>query len=119
MRVIRKEANFTHPETFQSIMIVTLEIPLEPMQDALASLTDEQLERHIGREFLKALEDHNNLMKNKATDVVFKEEKQDGTTGISASDGTDSAGEPAGRSGSEIGDDASSESGNPDPVAAT
>jgi hypothetical protein len=63
-------------ETFQPMGLFTIEMPLGPMRDSMTTMSDEQLERFIGRQFLEAF--HAFKKENEqATDVDEKVSEQD------------------------------------------
>jgi hypothetical protein len=65
-------------ETFQPMGLFTIEIPLTAMQDAVASMSNDELEQFVGKKFLTAF-DTFKKERDAVTDVEVKEDPKEET----------------------------------------
>jgi hypothetical protein len=64
--------------TFQPMGLFTIEIPLTAMQNATTSMSNEELERFVGKQFLEAFHAFK-VERDAVTDVEDKNQEENGT----------------------------------------
>jgi len=109
MRVLDSNS-FVHPSTFRNKKVLTLELDVENMQDAFASMNDIVLEQFIGKKLLMAIAEYQKSQQPVATDAEIKQQKEE-ENGTSEPGSNESTPTPVGSVGS-VGTDADGDGNN-------